>query len=191
MSALTPESDRIADAVLCRFRANKRLMHRNKNQAGPLPRSVSCTCVSSALFTNSTKSIAAPSWVRNGSIASLSVAASLPASQLPDSSLLRPFPAFPLLQFHGRFPPAQSSFLPPISYSKTAALLDRSGSRRAVPVSDTVQSNAGRARWRRTWRLNHAGLHNTLLRHVTERILCRPPSGCQWRRERERRPFDQ
>src|SRR5262249_5166702 len=41
------------------------LMHRSKHQAGPFPRSVSCTCLPSALFTNSTESIAAPSWVRN------------------------------------------------------------------------------------------------------------------------------
>src|SRR5262249_13288265 len=47
-----------------------RHMHRSKHQAGPFPWSVSCTCLSSALFTNSTESIAAPSWVRNCSIAS-------------------------------------------------------------------------------------------------------------------------
>src|SRR5262249_39570255 len=41
-----------------------------KHQAGPFPWSVSCTCLSSALLTNSTESIAAPSWVRNCSIAS-------------------------------------------------------------------------------------------------------------------------
>jgi hypothetical protein len=47
-----------------------RPMHRSKHQAGPSPRSVSGTCLSSALLTNSTESIAAPSWVRNCSIAS-------------------------------------------------------------------------------------------------------------------------
>src|SRR5262249_22698725 len=46
------------------------LRHRSKHQGGPFPRSVSCTCLSSALLTNSTESIAAPSWVRNCSIAS-------------------------------------------------------------------------------------------------------------------------
>jgi hypothetical protein len=44
--------------------AKNGLMHRNKHQAGPFPRSVSCTCRSSALLTNSTESIAAPSWLR-------------------------------------------------------------------------------------------------------------------------------
>src|SRR5262249_48181666 len=46
------------------------LMHRSKHQAGPSVRSVSGACLSSALLTNSTESIAAPSWVRNCSIAS-------------------------------------------------------------------------------------------------------------------------
>src|SRR5262249_27122205 len=41
-----------------------------QHQGGPFPRSVSGTCLSSALLTNSTESIAAPSWVRNCSIAS-------------------------------------------------------------------------------------------------------------------------
>src|SRR6266851_7002079 len=44
------------------------LMHYSKHQAGSSPRSFSGTCLSSALFTNSTASIAAPSWVRNCSI---------------------------------------------------------------------------------------------------------------------------
>src|SRR5215813_6020005 len=46
------------------------LVYRSKHQAGPFPRSVSCTCLPSALLTNSTESIAAPSWMRNSSIAS-------------------------------------------------------------------------------------------------------------------------
>ena len=46
------------------------LTHRRKHQAGPSPRSVSGICRSSALLTNSTESIAAPSWVRNCSVAS-------------------------------------------------------------------------------------------------------------------------
>src|SRR5262249_36683654 len=46
------------------------LMQCSKHQAGPFPWSVSCTCLSSALLTNSTESIVAPSWVRNCSIAS-------------------------------------------------------------------------------------------------------------------------
>src|SRR5262249_49348688 len=41
-----------------------------KHQGGPFPWPVSCTCLSSALFTNSTESIAAPSRVRNCSTAS-------------------------------------------------------------------------------------------------------------------------
>jgi hypothetical protein len=46
------------------------LMHRGKYQAEPFPRSLSGTCLSSALLTNSTESIAAPSWAQNCSIAS-------------------------------------------------------------------------------------------------------------------------
>src|SRR5262245_14903348 len=46
------------------------LMHRSKHHGGPLPRSVSCICLPSALLTNSTESMAAPSWMRNSSIAS-------------------------------------------------------------------------------------------------------------------------
>src|SRR5262245_56727251 len=48
----------------------RRLDAAQQHQAGPFPRSVSGACLSSALLTNSTESIAAPSWVRNCSIAS-------------------------------------------------------------------------------------------------------------------------
>src|SRR5262249_23662340 len=56
--------------VGCPLRATTGLMQCSTHQVGPFPRSVSCTCLSSALLTNSTESIAAPSWVRNCSIAS-------------------------------------------------------------------------------------------------------------------------
>src|SRR5262245_9263227 len=46
------------------------LMQCSKHQEGPLPWSLSCTCLSSARLTNSTESMADPSWVRNRSIAS-------------------------------------------------------------------------------------------------------------------------
>src|SRR5271156_5258544 len=63
----------IAD-IECLFhktsRSKDHILHRSKHQAGPFPRSVSCTCLSSALLTNSTESIAVSSWVRNCSIAS-------------------------------------------------------------------------------------------------------------------------
>jgi hypothetical protein len=52
------------------------------NQAGPSPPSFSGTCLSSALLTNSTESIAAPSWVRNCSIAS-----SIGAGRSPHQSI--------------------------------------------------------------------------------------------------------
>src|SRR5262249_27833698 len=41
----------------------RRLDAAPQHQAGPFPRSVSGACLSSALLTNSTESIAAPSWV--------------------------------------------------------------------------------------------------------------------------------
>jgi hypothetical protein len=46
------------------------LTHRSKDQARPSRRSFSGTCLSSALLTNSTELIAAPSWPRNCSTAS-------------------------------------------------------------------------------------------------------------------------
>ena len=47
----------------CPLCATSGLTHCNKHQAGPFPRSVSCTSLSSAPLTNSTESIADPSWV--------------------------------------------------------------------------------------------------------------------------------
>src|SRR5438093_2706150 len=64
-------------------------MHRSKHQAGPSPRSFSGTCLSSALLTNSTESIAAPSWVESARSLLSSAAAGLPTSQLRHSSPLR------------------------------------------------------------------------------------------------------
>ena len=64
-SAVPPQSRHALTRLARQFRAITGLMHRSKHQAGPFPRSVSCTCRSSALLTNSTESIAAPSWVRN------------------------------------------------------------------------------------------------------------------------------
>ena len=62
-----PSERRQAPSPLC---AKSGDIQCSEHQAGPFPRSVSCICLSSALLTNSTESIAAPSWVRNCSIAS-------------------------------------------------------------------------------------------------------------------------
>src|SRR5262245_14898503 len=69
-SALSQKRTFASARTVCLLWAITGLMHYSKHQAGPFPRSVSCTCLSSALLTNSTESIAAPSWVRNCSIAS-------------------------------------------------------------------------------------------------------------------------
>src|SRR5262245_3145042 len=66
----TPESRHVQCTHACPLWAISGLMRRSKHQGGPCPWSVSCTCLSSALLTNSTESIAAPSWMRNWSIAS-------------------------------------------------------------------------------------------------------------------------
>src|SRR4030095_13539802 len=66
----TPESGHVQCKSPCLLMARSGLVHRGKHQGGPCPWSVSCTCLSSALLTNSTESIAAPSWMRNCSIAS-------------------------------------------------------------------------------------------------------------------------
>src|SRR5215510_13103876 len=53
-----------------RFGAMTGLVHHSQYQGGPFPGPVQCTSLSSALLTNSTESIAAPSSMRNCSIAS-------------------------------------------------------------------------------------------------------------------------
>src|SRR5712692_9134048 len=87
---------------------------RAKHQGGPFPWSVSCTCLSSALFTNSTESIAAPSRVRNCSTASFIDGGRSPSNQVPDSSLLRRLLSFARWRPRGKSLPRSCLYLDPL-----------------------------------------------------------------------------
>src|SRR6266481_2627931 len=67
---LAPDSFRPDRTPVTVKKGHHRTHAPQQHQPGPSPLSVSGACLSSALLTKSTESIAAPSWVRNCSIAS-------------------------------------------------------------------------------------------------------------------------